>query len=181
LNPTTLNPGLIFNSLKPQITQTPTTNRPQSIFSSQDLARKAITMASTYLNTPEGRTEYLAAMQAWEAVYPAAREADFTTTPYPLTPGTAPLGSRECYACGVIGHITRDHDPIVPQINLREQRWRALIGQSLFTRYRMDFSPISQITMQNRETLSYDPTMYNTAQQFNEDYEEQENSEEVHE
>jgi hypothetical protein len=122
-NPSQHRPTPLYQKLPP-IPQTPTPNREQ--LTNLDLARKAIAASSIFPNTPEGRTNYAASLQAWEVVYPPTREADFTTAPYPLTPGTAPLGSRECYTCGVQGHITRDHDPAIPPIppvNTREQRW----------------------------------------------------------
>ena len=159
--------------------QTPTPNRtyPTSV----DLARQAIAASSTFPDTPEGRANYQAALQAWEAIHPPAREADFTTPPYPLTPGTAPLGSRECYTCGIQGHITKDHDPNIPAVNNREQRWRAFIGRNLQTWTRTDY-PIAQINVQDGETLSYDPAIYNAAQlDFSEEYENQGNGEEAHE
>ena len=175
----TLHPSSIFNQKTP-FPQTPTHNRPQ--MTNQDLARKAIAASSNFPNTSEGRTNYLAAMQAWESVYPPTREVDYTTAPYPLTPGTAPLGSRECYTCGVQGHINKDHDPAVPPVNVREQRWRAQIGRNLFARSRLDFGPVAQISVQEEETMPYDPAIYNAAElDFSENYGVQGNGEEVHE
>ena len=114
-------------------------------------------------------------------VYPLAREVDFMTAPYPLTPGTAPLGSRECYTCGVYGHIAKDHDPSIPPINTREQRWRAFVGWNLQARARLDFGPVSQINVQDRDTMPYNPAIYNAAQlDFSEDYEDQGNGREAH-
>jgi hypothetical protein len=148
----------------------------------QDLARKAIAASSTFLNTPEGQTNYSTALHAWEAVYPPAREADFTTAPYPLTPGTAPLGSRECYTCGINGNITREHDPAIPAVNVREQRWRAFLGRYLYAQGRTDFSPISQINVHEEETLPYDAAIYNAAQlDFSEERDNQGNGEEARE
>lgn len=175
----TLHPNSIFAQKVP-MPQTPTQNRPQ--ISNQDLARKAIAVSSTFANTAEGKANYLAALHAWEAVYPPAREVDFTTAPYPLTPGTDPLGSRECYSCGIHGHITREHDPAIPTINVREQRWRAFIGRNLYARGRMDYTPISQISTHDEDTLPYDPAIYNAGQlDFTEEFSNQGNGEEAHE
>jgi hypothetical protein len=175
----TLHPNSIFANQK-LTPQTPTPNHAQ--LTNQDLARKAIAASSIFPNTTEGKANYLTALHAWEAVYPPAREADFTTAPYPLTPGTEPLGSRECYSCGIHGHITKDHDPAIPQVNVREQRWRAFIGRNLYARGRMDYNSISQINMQDGETLSYDPAIYNAEQlDFSEDFGSQGNGEEAHE
>jgi hypothetical protein len=174
-------PSSIFSNQKlPPIPQTPTSNRMQ--LTNLDLARKAIAASSIFLNTPEGRTNYITSLQAWEAVYPPSREADFTTAPYPLTPGTAPLGSRECYTCGVQGHITRDHDPAIPPVNTREQRWRAFIGRHLLSRGRLDYNSVAQINTHDEETLPYDPAIYNAGQlDFTEEHDNQGNGEEAHE
>lgn len=158
----TLHPNSIFANQKIPIPQTPTPNHIQP--TNQDLARKAIVASSTFPNTPEGRANYQAALLAWEAVYPPTREVDFTTAPYPLTPGTAPLSSCECYTCGIPGHVNRDHNPAVPLINIQEQRWRAFIGQNLFACTRLDFGPVAQISAQDKETLPYDPAIYNAAE-----------------
>ena len=179
----TLHTNSYFSNQKTPIPQTPIPNGTQ--LTNQDLARKAIAVSSTFPDTPEGRANYQTALQAWEAIYPPAREVDFTTAPYPLTPGTAPLGSRECYRCGISGHhITRDHDPAIPVINIREQHWRALVNRSLLqTRPRMDFSSISQSNTQDEEPMLYDPAIYNTAQldySDSEEYENQGNGEEDH-
>ena len=175
----TLHPNSIFNQ-KITIPQTPTHNR--SLLTNQDLARKAIAASSTYPDTPEGRANYLAALQVWESMYPPAREVDYTTVPYPLTPGTAQLGSRECYTCGIQGHINKEHDQSIPPVNIREQRWRAQIGRHLFSRSRLDFGPVAQINVQDEETFPYDPAIYNAAElDFSEGYGIQGNGEEVHE
>ena len=177
----TLHPNSIFSNLKTTVPQTPTHNRTTPL-TNQDLARKAIAASSVFPNTQEGMTNYLTALQAWEAVYPPTREVDFTTAPYPLTPGTAPLGSRECYTCGIQGHTSKEHDPAVPQINLREQRWRAQIGRNLYARTRLDFSTISQINNNDEETLPYDPAIYDAAQlDFLEEHDEQGNGMEARE
>jgi len=185
-NNSTLHPNSIFSNSKLPSPQTPTPNRGQfgtTQVTNQDLARKAIAASSAFPDTPEGKTNYLTALHAWEAVYPPAREADFTTAPYPLTPGTAPIGSRECYTCGIYGHITREHDPAIPAVNAREQRWRAFIGRNLYARGRLDYSsPISQINVHDEETQPYDPAIYNVAQlDFAEEQDGQGNGEETHE
>lgn len=157
--------------------QTPSPNRVQPM--NQDLARHAIASSSFFTNTAEGRTSYQTALKAWEAVYPPAREVDFTTSPYPLTPGTAPLGSHECYTCSIQGHITKDHDPAIPSVNVREQRWRAFVGRNLYAWG--SFNPISQISTYDDETLPYDPAIYNAGQlNFAEEQDSQGNGTEAH-
>ncbi|PPQ72271.1 hypothetical protein CVT25_008095 [Psilocybe cyanescens] len=153
-----------------------------------ELANRAVAASSTFPSTPEGVAAYNTAMQAWEGVYPPGREVDFTTAPYPLTPGTANIGSRECFACGQCGHITRECTTDTVKINNREQRWRAFIGRQLFgfrPVSRPDTIGISQISTAvefNNMPLPYDPAIYDTGQlDFEDDYEQQGNGQENHE
>lgn len=54
-----------------------------------------------------GLTAYRAQVEEWRRRNPTTRNPD-ETRPYPLKPGTAELGSRECYRCGQIGHRLSD-------------------------------------------------------------------------
>jgi len=49
---------------------------------------------------------------------------------YPLTPGTAPIGSRECYDCGQPGHGQGAPPPVCPGQTLPdpERTWRRIAG-----------------------------------------------------
>ncbi|PPQ91967.1 hypothetical protein CVT25_004442 [Psilocybe cyanescens] len=170
----------------PPVPQTlsPASIRPNNI----ELANRAVAASSTFANKPEGVAAYNAAIQAWEGVYPPGREVDFTTAPYPLTPGTANIGSRECFACAQRGHITRECAADTVKINNREQRWHAFIGRQLFgfrPVSRSDTIGISQISTAvefNDTPLPYDPAIYDAGQlDFEDDYEQQGNGQENHE
>ena len=52
-----------------------------------------------YPDTQEGRRAYEADMTKWHVRYGDANRAD-ETRPYPLTPGTLPVGQGECFWCG---------------------------------------------------------------------------------
>ncbi|KAG6838955.1 hypothetical protein C0991_007042 [Blastosporella zonata] len=68
------------------------------------------------------RARYHAAVNQWHAINLRAYAAT-EDRPYPLTPGTAPLGSRECTGCGRVGHLENNCTATtrIPQI---ESRWR---------------------------------------------------------
>ncbi|KAJ7773607.1 hypothetical protein DFH07DRAFT_952654 [Mycena maculata] len=52
-----------------------------------------------HADMPGGRTAYQAQVAAWALANPMRRGPD-EYAPYPLTPGTEPVGSGECYTCG---------------------------------------------------------------------------------
>ncbi|KAG6808845.1 hypothetical protein H0H92_002614, partial [Tricholoma furcatifolium] len=68
------------------------------------------------------RAAYRTAINQWHAANPRSYAAH-EDRPYPLTPGTAPLGSGECTGCGYTGHIENACTAAarIPQI---ESRWR---------------------------------------------------------
>ena len=75
-----------------------------------------------------GWTAYQAQVVEWHRNNPG-------TTPdeqhhYPLTPGTTPLGSRECYDCGHPGHTQGALPPVCPGQTLpeAERTWRRIAG-----------------------------------------------------
>jgi hypothetical protein len=89
----------------------------------------------------------------------------------PLTPGTVPLGSQECYGCKQIGHTGKDcPSPEDEQINAREHGWRHYITKILvpvsnrgtsICRMQMQQSPmIAQIDVGDGGVLEYDPYLY---------------------
>ena len=90
-----------------------------------DLIHFAITQ---HPNSEAGQTAYRAQVAEWHRANPG-------TTPdeqhhYPLTPGSAPLGSRECYDCGQPGHTQGAPPPICPGQTLPnpERLWRRIAG-----------------------------------------------------
>jgi hypothetical protein len=56
------------------------------------------------------------------------------STPYPLRPGTLPVGSGECFTCGFTGHMGRRDGSTCGgnrALNPREQMWRAICSRIL--------------------------------------------------
>jgi hypothetical protein len=93
----------------------------------------------------------------------------FTKDYLPLTPGTAALGSQECYGCGKAGHTGRDCPiPEDERINPRERAWRNYITKILFPignrstpALRHQQNPmVAQIHVGDNEVIEYDPYLY---------------------
>ncbi len=72
--------------------------------------------------------------------------------PFPLTPGTLPVGSFECWSCGKSGHMRQNcTGPFVPD---NEQRFRGIASQSV--RKQEPPQPIRMISNQSTPYDSYD-------------------------
>jgi hypothetical protein len=54
-------------------------------------------------NTPAGLIAYRAQIAVWHTANPNRKPDE--QHPYPLMPGTPPVGSRECWDCGLPGHM----------------------------------------------------------------------------
>jgi hypothetical protein len=100
---------------------------PRTIFRSDDerLADAERNRLPHHPPTSEGLSKYKAQVVAWTAANPSGRPNEHR--PYPLTPGTMPVGSGECWKCGLAGH-RGDNDPgtnLVPDL---EATWRRIAG-----------------------------------------------------
>lgn len=56
-------------------------------------------------DTPAGRLAYNTQITTWTLANPNGKVNEYQ--PYPLTPGTAPAASRECWTCGYPGHMSQ--------------------------------------------------------------------------
>ncbi|KAJ6470312.1 hypothetical protein DFH09DRAFT_1344546 [Mycena vulgaris] len=65
-------------------------------------SRRAVANPRTYTATAAGMQQYQTDLAAWELQYAptTGRAPDFAT--FPLSPGTLPAGSKECWSCGRI-------------------------------------------------------------------------------
>ena len=75
-------------------------------------------------NNPEGLTNYNNQIAAWQAAYGQSGKGPTETRPYPLSPGTVPVASGECWKCG-----GRAHHPApcsLPPVPALETKWRSI-------------------------------------------------------
>ncbi|KAJ7106153.1 hypothetical protein C8R44DRAFT_886052 [Mycena epipterygia] len=141
------------------------------------IAKRAAATPRTYPVTAAGVQLYQMDMSAWDATYGAStgNAPDYAT--FPLSPGTLPVGSKECWTCGLIPNpphfgaakCRASGSKTVPQ---REYNVRAFIGNTLFPpgERTLRFSSVTQI-----EADTYNPMgMYDVHQMLFEEQEEPE-------
>jgi hypothetical protein len=84
-------------------------------------------------DTEAGRKAHQAQQAEWAATHgPNAIVTE--ATPYPLRPGTCPVGSGECFTCGLLGHMGRKDGSTCGgnrALHLHEQAWRAICSRIL--------------------------------------------------
>jgi hypothetical protein len=86
----------------------------------EDVIRLALAIQP---DTPAGRTAYATQIAEWNTNNP--RQFVNELRPYPLSPGTSPVASGECWKCGRMGHRGPTCSA-TDQIPALEQRWRAI-------------------------------------------------------
>jgi hypothetical protein len=140
------------------------------------LAQQAASDNIPYPNTDDGLQKYQTAITAWMLKYGAAAP-DWNTDHFPLTPGTSPLGSNECYNCGIAGHrgdeCTSNGNPI-PKL---EATWRSRINGLLRSR-RSRFAESSGsvlVFLIDSDRVEVDPGVYDTTELEFTEYEDQGN------
>ena len=77
-------------------------------------------------NTAAGHATYQLQVTTWHAANPNSRPDE--QHPYPLIPGGFAVGSRECWDCGLQGHLqgaTVCHSALLPE---PERNWRRIAG-----------------------------------------------------
>ena len=77
-----------------------------------------------HANTAAGLALYNMQIVAWNKANPGHLKAN-EFCPYPLMPGTAPLGSNKCFGCGQIGHCALEC-PTPNSIPPHECNWHAV-------------------------------------------------------
>ncbi|KAJ6506479.1 hypothetical protein DFH09DRAFT_1334823 [Mycena vulgaris] len=128
-----------------------------------EIARRAVANPRTYTATAAGMQQYQTDLAAWELQYAptTGRAPDFAT--FPLSPGTLPAGSKECWSCGRIpmpphfgvARCKQAGSVLVPQ--QRESNVRALIGNALYPpgeRTPNRFAHVSQINVEEHDSYN---------------------------
>lgn len=103
-----------------------------------DITRLALPM---HPDTPAGRVAYNAQVAHWAAASQGRPPNEMR--PYPLTPGTSPVATGECWKCGHMGHLN-SNCTATSQVPLLEQRWRS-IAASIRRRVEANAAPVQLV------------------------------------
>jgi hypothetical protein len=129
-----------------------------------NLAQQAVMHNHPFPDMEKGKRDYAAAMAGWFAKYGEGK-ADWNTEHVPLSPGSSPLGSNECFTCGIAGHMRTDCPTADNPIPAVEANWRArIMGIIRPKRNRFMESPGSLPVFQiDAEEVEIDPAVYDTS------------------
>ena len=86
-------------------------------------------------DTEAGRKAHQAQQADWAKTH-GLNAVVTQSTPYPLRPGTCPVGSGECFTCGFLGHMGRRDGSTCGgnrALHPHEQTWRAICSRILRT------------------------------------------------
>ncbi|KAF8868433.1 hypothetical protein BD779DRAFT_1793882 [Infundibulicybe gibba] len=129
--PLTPNSSIIPNQIRPIQSFRPEADR------YVDVTTKAL---QQHPNTPAWRELYERQISDWTSKHGMAGPTELR--PYPLTPGTTPVASGECWKCGRPGHCGMDCTQ--PQVPTLEQKWRS-IASSIWRRAEAIAAPVNVI------------------------------------
>jgi hypothetical protein len=135
-NPFTSNAGGRGNLFQaPQSGANSQTNNPRPPATPADRAALLICLQKYphHPDTDAGRQAHRAQQADWITTHGVGA---FVTesTPYPLRPGTQPIGSGECFTCGLTGHMGRRDGSTCGgnrALHPHEQTWRAICARIL--------------------------------------------------
>ena len=93
---------------------------------------------------PEGIAQYNAQILSWQNTHGQNGKGPTEMRPYPLTPGTVPVASGECWRCG---HRTHHPGPCpAPPVPSLESKWRS-IAQTIRKRAEMAATPAVSVNL----------------------------------
>ena len=140
------------NSTPNPYLQTDTITRP--IFTTErpaherlaDVLNKALPI---HPKNAEGIAQYNAQVLLWQSTFGQNGKGPNETRPYPLTPGTVPVASGECWKCG---HRTHHPGPCsAPPVPALETKWRS-IAQTIRKRAEAAAPPTTNVNLVAEET-----------------------------
>ena len=118
-----------------------------------DVLTKAL---PTYPKNAEGMAQYNAQILFWQSTFGQSGKGPNESRPYPLTPGTVPVASGECWKCG-----QRTHHPgpcSAPPVPVLETKWRS-IAQTIRKRAEAAAVPATSVNLvaeESDEIYTYD-------------------------
>ncbi|KAF8808515.1 hypothetical protein BYT27DRAFT_7210764 [Phlegmacium glaucopus] len=118
-----------------------------------DMLHKALPIQP---NNPDGLVSYNIQVTVWHNTHGQSGKGPSETRPYPLTPGSAPVASGECWTCG-----HRSHHPApcsLPAVPALETKWRS-IAQTIRKRVEAAVAAATNVNMvatESDEVQTYD-------------------------
>jgi hypothetical protein len=117
----------------PQAKPPPQTSRPPATPADRAALLACLQKFPQHPDTEAGRQAHQAQQASWAKMHGLGATVT-ESTPYPLRPGTLPVGSGECFTCGFSGHLGRrdgstcgGNRPLHPY----EQTWRSICSRIL--------------------------------------------------
>jgi hypothetical protein len=108
------------------------------------------------LKTADGMAKYAAQVLMWQSTFGQQGKGPNETRPYPLTPGTVPVASGECWKCG-----HRTHHPLpcaASPVPTLKTKWRS-IAQTIRKRAEAAVIPATSVNLvieESEEVNTYD-------------------------
>lgn len=120
--------GNLFYGYRGGYPQTPTRGRGGSLADRTRLAAQYATIPH-HPDSDTGKQAYAQQVQEWHTAH-GADAIPNSSRPYPLKPGTAPLGSRECFNCGLATAPTHQaYECNYPAVPAQETKWRETVSR----------------------------------------------------
>jgi hypothetical protein len=125
--------GNLFYAPQARIPQQNTSTRPPATAADRAALLTCLQKYPHHPDTEAGRQAHQAQQAEWARTN-GLNAVVTESTPYPLRPGTLPVGSGECFTCGFAGHMGRRDSSTcggIRPLHLREQAWRAICSRIL--------------------------------------------------
>ncbi|KAG1856825.1 hypothetical protein C8R48DRAFT_674798 [Suillus tomentosus] len=155
----------LFYGYRSGYPQTPSRGRGPS---STDRVRTAAQYAVLphHPDSEAGRQAYAQQVQDWSTQH-GTEAAPNMTRPYPLKPGTSPLGSRECFNCGLATTPSHQaHECQNTPIPMQEGRWREMVSRLVTRSLAPPQTPSTPSSIQYITPMTPQPAQTTTQQYY---------------